>query len=100
MMTHTIRKFNREFAQATVGGVSIAEKINNASLAGANGGRLLWVPQYAGYFSSTNLVYPDGSTNTVNAALAASKQVDSDGDGLANPATPPLFSRRPRLISP
>ena len=72
------------FAQATVGGVSIAEKINNASLAGANGGRLLWVPQYAGYFSSTNLVYPDGSTNTVNAALAASKQVDSDGDGTAN----------------
>jgi len=72
------------FAQATVGGVSIAEKINNASLAGANGGRLLWVPQYAGYFSSTNLLYPDGSTNTVNAALAASKQVDSDGDGTAN----------------
>ena len=79
------------FAQATVGGFSIAEKINNASLAGANGGRLRWVPEYAGYFSSTNVVYPDGTTNTVNAALLASTTVDSDGDGTANATDPTPF---------
>ena len=33
-----------------------------------NGNHLRWVPAYAGTFSSTNLVFPAGVTNTVNAA--------------------------------
>lgn len=56
-----------------------------------NNGRLRWVPGYAGYFSSTNIVYTNivGSvtntyTNTVNAALAQSTDIDSDGDGTPN----------------
>jgi hypothetical protein len=80
------------FAQATANGISIAEKIDAASKAGRNnGGRLRWIPAYAGYFSSTNLVYPDGTTNVVNAALAASTTIDSDGDGTANASDPTPF---------
>ena len=82
------------FAQAVVDGVSVAEKINEASLQGKNGGvvsngivivpgRLRWIPMYAGHFSSTNIVYA-GVTNTVNAALAQSKDLDSDGDNILN----------------
>ena len=45
-------------------------------------GRLRWVPTYAGYYSSTNLVIA-GVTNAVNAALAASRDIDSNGNGNA-----------------
>jgi hypothetical protein len=79
------------YAQAIENGISVAEDIDKASQHGANGGRLRWIYSYAGHFSSTNLVYPDGSTNTVNAALAASTDIDSDGDGLANASDPTPF---------
>jgi hypothetical protein len=81
------------FAQATVNGISVSEQINEASrYFGKNGGRLLWVPSYAGYFSGTNLVYPDDTTNVVNAALASSSDIDSDGDGTVNASDPtPVF---------
>lgn len=72
------------YGQAFAGGVSVAEKID-----GYEGGRLVWVKDYnCGFFSSTNLVYPDGSTNRVNAALAASCNIDSDGDNLVNCVDP------------
>ncbi len=74
------------FAQARVNGQSVAEKLN-----GANNGRLRWVPQYAGHFSSVALVYPDGSTNIFNAALAGASDVDSDGDGIPNASDPTPF---------
>jgi hypothetical protein len=67
------------FADATANGVSIAEKMD-----GRNGGRLCWVRDYAGAFSSTNLTYPDGTTYAFNAALAASCNIDSDNDGTVN----------------
>ena len=78
------------FAQAVANGASIAEKLD-----GQNGGRFCWVSSYAGFYSSTNLVYPDGSIYTVNAALVQSCKLDSDGDGIPNcvdptPITPPL----------
>jgi hypothetical protein len=79
------------YAQAFENGVSVAEDIDKASQHGANGGRLRWIYSYAGYFSSTNLIYPDGSTNTVNAALAASSDIDSNGDGVRNNADPAPF---------
>jgi len=90
------------FAQAYVDGISVAEKINNASLYnGQNGGlvsnnvvlvpgRLRWVPTYTGYFSSTNIV-TGGVTNTVNAALAQSPDIDSNGNGQANAYDPSPF---------
>ncbi|MDE3066800.1 MAG: hypothetical protein KGJ60_04525 [Verrucomicrobiota bacterium] len=74
------------YAQAVMNGVSVAAKMNHR-----NGDHLRWVAAYAGYFSSTNLVYPDGSTNTVNAGLAASTSADSDGDGIVNAADPTPF---------
>jgi len=63
--------------------VSVAER-----LSGANGGRFCWVSDYTGIYSSTNLVYPDGTTNTFNAALVQSCNLDSDGDGLVNCVDP------------
>jgi hypothetical protein len=74
------------YAQAMVNGVSVAEKLNHL-----NGDRLRWVPAYAGYFSSTNIVYPNGTTNTFNAALAQSPSIDSDGDGIFNASDPTPF---------
>ena len=72
------------YAQAYAGGVSVAEKID-----GYEGGRLIWVKDYnCGFFSSTNVVFPDGSTNRVNAALAMSCNIDSDGDGQVNCVDP------------
>lgn len=76
------------FAQAVMDGVSVAEKLH-----GANGGRFVWVPDYAGAFSSTNVVYPDGNIYTFNAALVESCTIDSDGDGIVNCAdTTPIFA--------
>ena len=75
------------YAQAVIGGISVAEKLD-----GYNNNRLRWVGAYGGYFSSTNLVYPDGTTNAINSALAQSKSLDSDGDGTYNYYDPtPLF---------
>ncbi len=68
------------YAQAlTKSGVSVAEFIN-----GWNNDHLRWVPTYAGHFSSTNIVYPDGTTNAVNLALATSSNLDPDRDGILN----------------
>jgi hypothetical protein len=76
------------FADATVGPFDIAEKLN-----GANGGHLVWVPSYAGIFSSTNLVYPAGVTNTFNRALVESVDIDSFGDGIVNAFNPtPIYT--------
>ena len=74
------------YAQAVANGFSIARKLNHK-----NNDHLRWVPTYAGLFSSTNLVYPDGSTNTFNTALAQDTQIDSDGDGIANAFDPTPF---------
>jgi hypothetical protein len=73
------------YAQAVINGVSVAEKINHK-----NNDRLRWVAAYAGNYSSTNLVYA-GVTNTVNAALAQSVNIDSDGDGIPNAFDPTPF---------
>jgi len=71
------------FAQAIQNGSSVAQKIDDASrLQGCNGGRLRWIPNYNGYFSSTNFVYPAGVTNWLNSAGLT--VIDSDGDGTPN----------------
>lgn len=74
------------YAQAFQNGVSVAEKLNFA-----NTNHFRWMPTYVGYYSSTNLVYPPGVTNTVNAALAQSGSYDSDGDGTKNSLDPTPF---------
>jgi hypothetical protein len=74
------------YAQAVVNGLSQVPQLNHA-----NNNHLRWMP-YAGYFSSTNIVYPNGTTNAVNSALANDPSVDSDGDGTANSQdSTPLF---------
>ena len=77
---------------AAAGGsmLSVAEKLNHK-----NNDHLRWVPTYAGHFSGTNIVYPDGTTNgPFNTALAQSPDIDSDGDGVVNGSDPtPFFVR-------
>lgn len=61
-------------------GLDITEKLN-----GQDGGRFLWVSNYTGgFYSSTNVVYPNGTTNRLNYALVTSRNLDSDGDGIVN----------------
>jgi hypothetical protein len=67
------------YAQLIINGISWAEKLN-----GKNGGGLNWVPSYAGTFSSTNMVYPDGTTNRLNLALVTSCDLDSNNNGIVN----------------
>jgi hypothetical protein len=79
------------YAQLIVNGNSFAEKLN-----GKNGGGLNWVPGYAGTFSSTNLIYPDGTTNRLNLALVQSCDIDSNGNGIPNcmdPAPVPIAAQ-------
>ena len=80
------------YAQAvTADGSSVAEKINHK-----NNDHLRWMSTYAGHFSGTNIVYPDGTTNgPYNTALAQSPDIDSDGDGLPNGSDPTPF-----IVSP
>ena len=77
------------YAQAVMDGVSVAEKMDHKyGQSGASGGQLRWVSGYAGLYSSTNLVYPDGTTNALNTALVQSCDLDSDGDGIPNCSDP------------
>ena len=80
------------YAQAVAGNISVAERINHA-----NGDRLQWVSAHAGIYSTTNLVYPDGSTNAFNIALVQSENLDSDNDGLVNAADPTPLVANPAL---
>jgi hypothetical protein len=66
------------YAQAVMNGVSVARKLD-----GKANGHLRWVPDYAGHFSSTNIVY-NGVSYAINAALAQDSQIDSDGDSIPN----------------
>jgi hypothetical protein len=79
--TNMVIYYAQALASVSGGGMlSVAEKLN-----GKNNNHLRWVPTYAGHFSSTNIVYPDGTTNgPFNAALAQSTDIDSDGDGTVN----------------
>ena len=74
-------------AGAGLGGTpaDVSELINHK-----NNDHLRWVPTYAGYFSSTNLVYL-GTTNAFNVALARSQYIDSNGNGIANAFDPMPF---------
>ncbi len=81
------------YAQALASGgpggsmLSVAEYLDHR-----NNEHLRWVWSYAGHFSSTNIVYPDHTTNgPFNAALAQSSVIDSDGDGLVNGSDPTPF---------
>ena len=75
------------YAQLIINGISWAEKLNHR-----NGGGLNWVSSYAGAFSSTNMVYPDGTTNLLNLALVQSCDLDSNGNGIPNCLDPaPVF---------
>jgi len=75
------------YAKAVLGGVPFSSKLNHK-----NGNHFRWVPTYAGIFSSTNLVYPAGVTNVLNAGLVSDPFLDSNGNGTPNGSDPnPIF---------
>jgi hypothetical protein len=74
------------YADAVSDNADVSVKLN-----GFNTNHLIWMPMYAGYFSSTNILYPDGSTYAFNAALAQDSSIDSDGDGIVNSQDPTPF---------
>ncbi|MGC8744195.1 MAG: hypothetical protein ACP5T0_09990 [Verrucomicrobiia bacterium] len=53
-------------------------------LNGAFGGRLRWIPTYAGKFSSTRVTLPNGQTAVYNSAVLSQSDLDSDRDGIPN----------------
>jgi hypothetical protein len=61
------------------------------ALDGRLGGRLRWVRDFAGPFSSVDVPLEDGTVIRVNRALRFSTTIDSDGDGLANAFDPTPF---------
>jgi hypothetical protein len=67
------------YAQALATDGTVAERIN-----GANGGRFCWIRDYTGFYSTTNLPYPDGTLQALNTALVVNQNLDSDCDGLPN----------------
>jgi hypothetical protein len=71
------------YADAVSDGADVSVKIN-----GFNGNHLRWVPSYAGYYSSTNVVV-NGVTVTFNAA--AYPYMDSNGNGIDNSSDPTPF---------
>ena len=78
------------FADAMANGQDISEKLNGNIT--ASGGQVLWVPAYAGFFSSTNVTYPSGQTYSLNRALVESTDIDSNGNGTNNAFDPaPIF---------
>ena len=92
------------YAQAIVNGVSVAEKLNHL-----NNDHLRWVTNYAGYFSSTGVIYTNANgtttTNFFNAALRNSSDIDSNGDGIPNGSdsapfgVPPLITKQPVSVA-
>ncbi len=75
------------YADAVASGEDVSYQLNNS-----NHGHLRWVPQYAGFFSSTNVVFANGSTNAINIGLLSSPFLDSNGNGIPNANDPnPLF---------
>lgn len=69
-------------------------------LDGELGGRLRWVPSFAGPLSSTNITYPSGNTYTFNIALVSNKDLDSDGDGIPNIEDPtPIYVAESAVLS-
>jgi hypothetical protein len=59
---------------------------------GFNSGHLQWVPQYVGYFSSTNVPYVNGTINRLNVGLVNDPYLDSNGSGIPNDeSSDPVF---------
>jgi hypothetical protein len=54
------------------------------NLDGAFGGRLRWVRHYAGPHSGVDVLMPDGRIVKVNRDLLASRELDTDNDGIPN----------------
>jgi hypothetical protein len=81
------------YGQALANGNDISEKLNQV-----NNHQFQWVSNFnTGFFSSTNVVYTDGSTNRLNTALVTSCDIDSNGNGIPNCQDPnpiPVLSAR------
>ena len=57
-------------------------------LDGAVNGRFRWVPSFAGPLSTTNIIYPSGTSYAFNIALISSLDIDSNNNGIPNALDP------------
>lgn len=53
--------------------------------------RIVWVSNYAGIYSTTNVALRSGTNTTANISLVNSTTIDSDGDGVPNGLDPYPF---------
>ena len=85
--------FNTNLVIYYADAVSLSDGSGDVSfqINGFNNNHLRWVPTYTGYFSATNIVYPNGTTNTFNVGLAESKFYSSNGSGVPNAGDPTPF---------
>jgi hypothetical protein len=64
-------------------------------LNGLNNGHLVWVPEYVGFFSGTNIENPDGTITRQNIGVVTgggNARMDSNGNGIPNSGDPnPVF---------
>jgi hypothetical protein len=58
--------------------------VDPTTLETASGGRMRWVTAFAGAQSSATYTAANGRSYSMNAALARSMTIDSDGDGIVN----------------
>ena len=76
-----------------------ASNLPEEKLDGMRDGKLKWVKEYAGHYSSMPLYLPgSGETVKVNRAYRRSRVFDTDGDGIANGFDPtPFGDGRPKM---
>jgi hypothetical protein len=85
------------YSDVTINGQSQAEHLN-----GANHGHLVWIPSYAGNFTTVTLSWTNSSGTvyyyTMNSALRNSCNIDSDNDGLVNCVDPTPLGDPPDAV--
>jgi hypothetical protein len=83
------------YLDATMAGLDISQKLSQTEP-----GRIVWLSNYVGRFSYTNITYPDGRTFAFNRALAESETIDSNSNGIPNAFDPAPFPEPPLALTP
>jgi hypothetical protein len=87
--------FTIYYLDALAGTNDISARLNKTQ-----GGHLVWLSNYVGRFSYTNITYKDGLTFAFNRALAQSTNIDSNSNGIPNASDTVPFTEPPLLPTP
>ncbi len=83
------------YLDAVLGNLDISQKLYKSAP-----GRLVWLSNYVGRFSYTNITYPDGRTFAFNRALAQSDTISSSSNGIPNGDTSTPFPEPALILTP